>query len=121
MTDPNRENSRVGCVAALDCLLNIVRALRTGSCLTYESRTPVPGSPTSNVGIKKKKSRRVSRNSSFNKCKEEQLRKTPGRLFLNGSSEAASLFTQQGKKGANQDAMIVWEVSPSNSSYYSCK
>lgn len=109
VTDSNTENRGVGCVAALDCLLNIVRALRTGSCLTYESRTPVPGSPTSAVGIKKKKSRRVSRNSSFNKCKEEQLRKTPGRLFLNGSSEAASLFTQQGKKGTNQDAMIVWE------------
>lgn len=120
MTDSNTENRGVGCVGALDCLLNIVRALRTGSCLTYESRTPVPGSPTSAVGVKKKKSRRVSRNSSFNKCKEEQLRKTPGRLFLNGSSEAASLFTQQGKKGTNQDAMVVWEVSPSNSSYYSC-
>ncbi|KAG8640781.1 hypothetical protein MANES_01G054104v8 [Manihot esculenta] len=34
----------------------------------------------------------------------------PGRLFLNGSSNIASLFTQQGKKGTNQDAMIVWEV-----------
>ncbi|KAL0358772.1 UNVERIFIED_CONTAM: putative protein phosphatase 2C 33 [Sesamum angustifolium] len=30
-------------------------------------------------------------------------------MFLNGSSEIASLFTQQGKKGTNQDAMIVWE------------
>ncbi|XP_060182964.1 probable protein phosphatase 2C 33, partial [Lycium barbarum] len=114
-TDPNRENrgGGVGCVGALDCLLNIVRALRTGggSCLTYESRTPVPGSPTSPaVGINKKKKRRnVSRNSSFNKSKEELLRRTPGRFFLNGSSEVASLFTQQGKKGTNQDAMLVWE------------
>ncbi|XP_030472263.1 probable protein phosphatase 2C 33 [Syzygium oleosum] len=30
-------------------------------------------------------------------------------MFLNGSSEVASLFTVQGKKGTNQDAMIVWE------------
>ncbi|MCD9560234.1 putative protein phosphatase 2C 33 [Datura stramonium] len=83
-----------------------------GAWILKEFLTPVPGSPTSAVGIKKKKSskrRPVSRNSSFNKCKEEQLRRTPGRLFLNGSSEAASLFTQQGKKGTNQDAMIVWE------------
>uniref|UniRef100_A0A1S3ZI30 protein-serine/threonine phosphatase n=2 Tax=Nicotiana tabacum TaxID=4097 RepID=A0A1S3ZI30_TOBAC len=112
VTDPNTENRGVGCVAALDCLLNIVRALRTGSCLTYESRTPVPGSPTSAVGNRKRKSskkRPVSRNSSFNSRKEEQLRKIPGRLFLNGSSDVASLFTQQGKKGTNQDAMIVWE------------
>ncbi|TXG53513.1 hypothetical protein EZV62_022682 [Acer yangbiense] len=32
-----------------------------------------------------------------------------GRLFLNGSSVVASLFTQQGKKGTDQDAMLVWE------------
>ncbi|CAN6487319.1 unnamed protein product [Victoria cruziana] len=30
-------------------------------------------------------------------------------MFLNGSSKVASLFTQQGKKGRNQDAMVVWE------------
>ncbi|RZR91652.1 hypothetical protein BHM03_00019828 [Ensete ventricosum] len=30
-------------------------------------------------------------------------------MFFNGASSAASLFTQQGKKGTNQDAMIVWE------------
>ncbi|CAF2107633.1 unnamed protein product, partial [Brassica oleracea] len=29
--------------------------------------------------------------------------------FLNGSTDHASLFSQQGKKGPNQDAMIVWE------------
>ncbi|KAG0455366.1 hypothetical protein HPP92_024658 [Vanilla planifolia] len=30
-------------------------------------------------------------------------------MFLNGASSVASIFTQQGKKGTNQDAMIVWE------------
>lgn len=30
-------------------------------------------------------------------------------MFLNGSTQCASLFTQQGNKGTNQDAMIVWE------------
>ncbi|KAG8637976.1 probable protein phosphatase 2C 74 [Manihot esculenta] len=39
-----------------------------------------------------------------------RLHRIPGRLFLNGSSNIASLFTPQGKKGTNQDAMIVWEV-----------
>ena len=38
---------------------------------------------------------------------EEQI---PGRLVGNGSSTIATLHTQQGKKGINQDAMIVWEV-----------
>ncbi|KAJ6836925.1 putative protein phosphatase 2C 33 [Iris pallida] len=40
---------------------------------------------------------------------EQRLRGIPGRTFLNGGTGAASLFTQQGKKGTNQDAMIVWE------------
>lgn len=41
---------------------------------------------------------------------EEELHRVQGRLFLNGSSEVACLYTQQGKKGTNQDAMLVWEV-----------
>ncbi|XP_073305300.1 probable protein phosphatase 2C 33 [Primulina huaijiensis] len=81
-----------------------------GSCLSGESRgSPLPGSP---IGVRKRKGskRRLgSRNSSFDFRAEERLHRTPGRLFLNGSSEIASLFTQQGKKGTNQDAMIVWE------------
>ncbi|XP_078433199.1 putative protein phosphatase 2C 66 [Wolffia australiana] len=40
---------------------------------------------------------------------DSELQSVPGRLFFNGSSEAACLFTQQGRKGTNQDAMIVWE------------
>ena len=35
---------------------------------------------------------------------------TPGRMFRIGASESACLFTQQGRKGTNQDAMLVWEV-----------
>jgi hypothetical protein len=34
----------------------------------------------------------------------------PGRMFANGASNNACLFTQQGRKGTNQDAMVVWEV-----------
>ena len=41
---------------------------------------------------------------------EDELYDVPGRMFLNGTSEMACLYTQQGKKGTNQDAMIVWEV-----------
>ncbi|XP_016900653.1 probable protein phosphatase 2C 18 isoform X2 [Cucumis melo] len=33
----------------------------------------------------------------------------PGRICSNGSSRIACLYTQQGKKGVNQDAMIVQE------------
>lgn len=84
-----------------------------GSCLSAESRSPCPGTPSSpGFGVKKKKNskkRQGSRNSSFDYRREEPLHRIPGRLFLNGSSEIASLFTQQGKKGTNQDAMLVWE------------
>ncbi|KAM0975081.1 hypothetical protein ACFX2C_018166 [Malus domestica] len=34
----------------------------------------------------------------------------PGRLIGNGGSKVACLYTQQGKKMTNQDAMLVWEV-----------
>ncbi|KAL7110000.1 hypothetical protein ACP275_06G210100 [Erythranthe tilingii] len=82
-----------------------------GSCLSCESsRSPRAGSP---MGVRKRKGgskrRMGSRNSSFDYRSEEQLHRTPGRMFLNGSSDTASLFTQQGRKGTNQDAMIVWE------------
>ncbi|KAI3783716.1 hypothetical protein L1987_42802 [Smallanthus sonchifolius] len=101
-----------GCAAGLECLLNIVRALRMGSCLSGESRSPHPSSPTTpSFGFKKRRNlkKKTSRSSSFNMHREDHLHRIPGRMFLNGSSEVASLFTQQGKKGTNQDAMIVWE------------
>ncbi|KAL8201949.1 hypothetical protein R6Q57_011096 [Mikania cordata] len=84
-----------------------------GSCFSAESRNPLPPSPTSSPGIGKRKNYKKRppglRNSSFDHRKEDQLRRIADRMFLNGSSEVASLFTQQGKKGTNQDAMIVWE------------
>eukprot|EP00249_Psilotum_nudum_P020191 c27597_g1_i1 orf=336-1562(-) len=40
---------------------------------------------------------------------DEQLAMLPGRMCCNGASNVASLFTQQGRKGTNQDAMLVWE------------
>ena len=95
-----------------------------GSCLSGESRSPHPNSPTtptSGGGRKRKSSKkRTSRNSSFNLHMEDHLHRVPGRLFLNGSSEVASLFTQQGKKGTNQDAMIVWEVCSLDLSINEC-
>lgn len=111
VTDPLSENRGFGCTAVLECLLSIIRALRMGSCLSGESRSPHPSSPNPTFGSRKRKNgkKKTSRSSSFNSQREEHLHRIPGRLFLNGSSQVASLFTQQGKKGTNQDAMIVWE------------
>uniref|UniRef100_A0A7N0VH79 protein-serine/threonine phosphatase n=1 Tax=Kalanchoe fedtschenkoi TaxID=63787 RepID=A0A7N0VH79_KALFE len=94
-----------------------------GTCLSSDSRDPLPNSPPGSVGIKKKKNARKkmgSRNSSFEYRREDLLHRIPGRLFLNGSSDVACLFTQQGKKGTNQDAMIVWENFASRSDAVFC-
>ncbi|KAL0344421.1 UNVERIFIED_CONTAM: putative protein phosphatase 2C 73 [Sesamum radiatum] len=39
------------------------------------------------------------------------------RIRLQGSSRYVSMFTQQGRKGVNQDAMTVWEKSMMNHEY----
>ncbi|KAI3724279.1 hypothetical protein L2E82_36051 [Cichorium intybus] len=112
-TDSSINNRVFDSFAGLECILSIIRALRMGSCFSAESRSPLLNSPTPTLDIKKKKNSRKRppglRSSSFDHRREEQLHRVAGRMFLNGSSEIASLFTQQGKKGTNQDAMIVWE------------
>ncbi|XP_042488482.1 probable protein phosphatase 2C 33 [Macadamia integrifolia] len=80
-----------------------------GSCLSVDGRSGLPGSPPSESKRKNGRRRRGMRSSSFDYKRDEQLRRIPGRMFLNGANEIASLFTQQGRKGTNQDAMIVWE------------
>ncbi|KAK8933692.1 putative protein phosphatase 2C 33 [Platanthera zijinensis] len=90
-----------------------------GSCLSSDGgggRSSL-GSSASGPGSRSKKGkkagrRRKRRNSSSryeSNHGDDQLHKIPGRMFLNGASGIASLFSQQGKKGTNQDAMIVWE------------
>ncbi|KAF3796858.1 putative protein phosphatase 2C 66 [Nymphaea thermarum] len=51
---------------------------------------------------------------------EDDLLDVPGRMYLNGSSEVSCLFTQQGRKGTNQDAMLVWENFASRSDTIFC-
>ncbi|KAL8166241.1 hypothetical protein V2J09_007740 [Rumex salicifolius] len=74
------------------------------SCLSSESRTPIPGSPSSSASSNTKRTPR--RKSGWTSSFKDEI---PGRLFANGATEFASLYTQQGKKGTNQDAMLVWE------------
>ncbi|CAI9760342.1 unnamed protein product [Fraxinus pennsylvanica] len=42
-------------------------------------------------------------------AEERALHQIQGRLFSSGANSISCLYTQQGKKGTNQDAMIVWE------------
>lgn len=95
------------CFTGFECFLNIVRALGMGSCISEvgaggNSPPLLPYSPESNMDGGKR--RRLRGSSSFDY-------KVPGRMFLNGSSEVASMHCKQGRKGINQDAMLVWEVS----------
>jgi len=39
----------------------------------------------------------------------QHLSSIPNRIFANGKTRTSCIFTQQGRKGINQDAMIVWE------------
>ncbi|KAL3364861.1 hypothetical protein AABB24_013563 [Solanum stoloniferum] len=51
---------------------------------------------------------------------DKGLHHIPGRILGNGASSRACLHTQQGKKGTNQDAMIVWENFCSRSDTIFC-
>lgn len=61
---------------------------------------------------------RWRRPRDLNGCGEtEVIPQVLGRLVSNGSSKIACLYTHQGKKGTNQDAMLVYEVHFLNLSY----
>lgn len=120
-TDPVVERRERGsdCLVGLECLLEIVRALGMGSCLAGEgpAGAGLAYSRASLSSEKRKdrmKLRRTTSSSSSSSAVDAKmelwLRRVPGRMCLNGCSDTASLFTKQGKKGVNQDAMIVWEV-----------
>ncbi|OIS99175.1 PREDICTED: probable protein phosphatase 2C 6 [Nicotiana attenuata] len=51
----------------------------------------------------------MSKLSGGSGAEERGLEQIEGRVIGNGASNVACLYTQQGKKGTNQDAMIVWE------------
>ena len=109
-------------MVGLECFLDIVRALGMGSCLSVTGDTAAAyGRVASSAAPSNKRRRRLpgnsssptaatSRLSSVTSSMEMWLHRVPGRLFLNGFSDVASLFSKQGKKGVNQDAMIAWEV-----------
>lgn len=53
--------------------------------------------------------KRSSRTFSDHVSTLQQLSSIPNRIVQNGKSRSSCVFTQQGRKGINQDAMIVWE------------
>ncbi|KAI3899380.1 hypothetical protein MKW92_033680 [Papaver armeniacum] len=53
--------------------------------------------------------RRKKRSLSGRITTLQHLSHIPNRIFTNGKSKTSCIFTQQGRKGVNQDAMLVWE------------
>ncbi|XVE49879.1 hypothetical protein DITRI_Ditri01bG0117700 [Diplodiscus trichospermus] len=53
--------------------------------------------------------KRTKRTFSDHVIALQHLPSVPHRIFTNGKSRSSCIFTQQGRKGINQDAMIVWE------------
>jgi hypothetical protein len=80
-----------------DCMLGVLRALG----LTWVAARQPQGQP---------------RSAPPRGVAAAELRGIPGRIAGNGASAVASLYTLQGKKGVNQDAMIFWEVKQQETS-----
>ncbi|WCJ30676.1 Protein phosphatase 2C family protein [Euphorbia peplus] len=53
--------------------------------------------------------KRTKRTFSDHGVTLQHLSSIPNRISSNGKSRSSCIFTQQGRKGINQDAMIVWE------------
>ncbi|KAH9804601.1 protein-serine/threonine phosphatase [Citrus sinensis] len=51
----------------------------------------------------------LKKKSSIDDDADQLLHHISGRMVNNAASKTACVYTQQGKKGINQDAMIVWE------------
>ncbi|GJM85003.1 hypothetical protein PR202_ga00730 [Eleusine coracana subsp. coracana] len=79
-----------------DCLLGVLRALGLTS---WAAARPPQGQPRPPPPRGAADARRLA----------AELRAVPGRIAGNGASAVASLYTLQGRKGVNQDAMVFWE------------
>lgn len=83
------------------------RSDKTGTVVDQQSlSTMASASPSPKRHRRKKKSTAAAGGGD-----QSVLLHIPGRLSANGASKIGSLYTQQGKKGTNQDAMLFWEVS----------
>ncbi|XP_045787672.1 probable protein phosphatase 2C 33 [Trifolium pratense] len=77
-----------------------------GSCLSGASSAP---SSQNNTHYYYESPYKFYNNNTHDSNPELRLHRIPERIFLNGSSPYSSLFSKQGSKGINQDAMLLWE------------
>ena len=89
---------------------NMGACISTSSQRTCGSDSKGDGSSSSCLPIQLC-SRKSKRTYTDHIATLKHLSSIPNRVFMNGKSQSSCLFTRQGRKGINQDAMIVWEVS----------
>ncbi|KAL0742278.1 hypothetical protein Bca4012_083791 [Brassica carinata] len=65
--------------------------------------------PRQYLGIGCCVSKRAKRTFSDHILSLQNLPYIPNRIITSGENRSSCIFTQQGRKGINQDAMIVWE------------
>ncbi|KAM7495129.1 hypothetical protein LguiB_029738 [Lonicera macranthoides] len=80
-----------------------------GCCVSTSNRSNGKVISPSCLGITMCRRKRTRRTFSDHATTLQHLASMPNRIFTNGKSRASCIFTQQGRKGINQDAMIVWE------------
>lgn len=82
----------------------------TSSHSTCSSQSNGESVSSSCMGIGFVCRKRTKRTFSDHVYALQNLPSAPNRIFMNGKSRSSCIFTQQGRKGINQDAMVVWEV-----------
>eukprot|EP00257_Ricinus_communis_P025461 XP_025012875.1 probable protein phosphatase 2C 52 isoform X2 [Ricinus communis] len=81
----------------------------TSSRSTCSSRSNGERVPPPCLGIGFCGQKKTKRTFSDHVVTLQHLPSIPNRIFTNGKSRTSCIFTQQGRKGINQDAMIIWE------------
>ncbi|XP_042040038.1 probable protein phosphatase 2C 52 [Salvia splendens] len=80
-----------------------------GGCVSISSRSNGERISPSCLWIDMFRRKRSRRTFSDHGTTLQHLSSVPNRIITNGRSSSSCIFTQQGRKGINQDAMIVWE------------
>ncbi|XP_022988764.1 probable protein phosphatase 2C 52 [Cucurbita maxima] len=81
----------------------------TSSHSTSSSQSNGESVSSSCLGIEFRGRKRTKRTFSDHVYALQKLSSASNRIFMNGKSRCSCIFTQQGRKGINQDAMVVWE------------
>ncbi|CAI0549848.1 unnamed protein product [Linum tenue] len=92
----------------------------TSTRSTCSSRNNGEKGPSPRLGIRFCGQKRTKKTVSDHTMTLQHLASIPNRIFANGKSRSSCIFTQQGRKGINQDAMIVWEPKQDGSGQICC-